>query len=336
MTVSLQIFIAVLMFLLGLRLSAFFSGIETGFYRASYLRMTVDAHAGDRIAKRLVWFAHHPSYFVGTTLIGNNVANYVTTLAIGLAMGAIVHSDSAWVEIGSTLALAPIIFLFAELLPKHLYYRAPMTLLRKDIRWFGVFFRLFYPITLPLVGITRIFERFSRREARPMELVLGRNRLVQVMSQGHREGLLTDTQIRLINGLMHTAGQSVQGSMTPNSRVLGVAESATREEILDHARRFGLSYVPIHRDESPTDWFAYVEVADVAISRDSISALRQPMPEITATASKLETLVRLRQKAKLYGRVTADGNVIGIVNEQELVEQLFRAPQSRTTGDALV
>ena len=74
------------LFLLGLRLSAFFSGAETGFYRVSFLRLSIDAHAGDRIAKRILWFAQHPSYFVATTLIGNNIANYLTTSAISLAI----------------------------------------------------------------------------------------------------------------------------------------------------------------------------------------------------------------------------------------------------------
>ena len=73
------------LFFLGLRLSAFFSGCETGFYRASFLRLTIDAQAGDRIAGRLLWFARNPGYFVATTLVGNNVANYLTTFAIGLA-----------------------------------------------------------------------------------------------------------------------------------------------------------------------------------------------------------------------------------------------------------
>ena len=35
------------LFILGVRLSAFFSGSETGFYRVSFLRLSIDAHAGD-------------------------------------------------------------------------------------------------------------------------------------------------------------------------------------------------------------------------------------------------------------------------------------------------
>src|SRR6056300_1297885 len=76
-----------LLFLVGLRLSAFFSGVETGFYRISVLRLNIDSQAGDKVASRLLWFIQNPSRFVATCLVGNNVANYVTTLAVGLFVG---------------------------------------------------------------------------------------------------------------------------------------------------------------------------------------------------------------------------------------------------------
>jgi len=125
---------AVLLFLVGLALSAFFSGAETGFYRISYVRLSIDAQAGDRIAKRLQWFVHNPGPFVATTLVGNNVANYLTTIAIGMGLAVLSHDRSQplhwfW-QIAATLLLAPVVFLFGELMPKSRYYRAPMRLLK--------------------------------------------------------------------------------------------------------------------------------------------------------------------------------------------------------------
>ena len=66
---------SVILLIIGVRLSAFFSGNETGFYRVSFLRLGTDAHAGDRQASQLIWFSQNPSYFVATTLVGNNIAN---------------------------------------------------------------------------------------------------------------------------------------------------------------------------------------------------------------------------------------------------------------------
>ena len=52
---------AIVIFVTGLRLSAFFSGSETGFYRVSFLQLSIDAQAGDTTAKRLCWYLRHPA-----------------------------------------------------------------------------------------------------------------------------------------------------------------------------------------------------------------------------------------------------------------------------------
>lgn len=328
MLTTLQIVGAILLLLVGLRLSAFFSGAETGFYRVSLLRLTIDAHAGDRTARRLMWFVRHPSYFVATTLVGNNVANYITTLAVGLGISAKSEGRAWWVEIAGTLLLAPLVFLWGELIPKNLYYRAPMALLRKDVRKFALFYRLFYPVSLPLIAITKLFERFSRMPSSPLELVLGRSRLAQVLLEGRREGLLTEVQGRLINGLINTAGQTVRTAMTPASRVLGVSAGASREDVLEHARRYGLSHVPVHAEGQPGNWFGYLRVGDLRIAHRSVAAAIRPMPEFPASASKLEALLALRQHAAAFGRVLEGDRVVGVANERGLVEQMFRPPQA--------
>ena len=171
---------------------------------------------------------------MATTLVGNNVANYLTTLAIGFATLAVFEEHAEWMEIIGTLLMSPIVFIGGELLPKNLYYRAPLLLLRRDAGRLVVFYYLFLVVSFPLIGISKIFEKLGKAQDEQSGLVLGRSRLVQVLSQGHREGILTDVQTRLIRGVMNVAGQSVRSSTTPSDRVLGV------EEVL-RGRRFWTS-----------------------------------------------------------------------------------------------
>jgi len=311
------------LFLVGLRLSAFFSGSETGFYRASHLRLGIDAHAGDRVAARIMWFVRNPGYFVATTLVGNNVANYLTTLAIGLAAVTLFPANAGWLEIVATLALAPLVFIFGELVPKYLYYRAPTSLLRQGATWFLFFYRLFLVVSFPLIWITKLFERFGNLEKERRELVLGRSRLVQVLSQGRREGLLSEVQSRLVHGLMHTAAQPVSGSMTPTSRILGLPEDTSRQEMLDFAQRYGVPNVAVKRTGTDSDWYGYLRVVDLAVSHRPHTALIREMPCIESSASKLEALLTLRETGKAYGVVFSETQIVGIVSERGLVEQLF-------------
>jgi CBS domain containing-hemolysin-like protein len=319
---------AVALFCLGLRLSAFFSGVETGFYRVSFLRLSIDAHAGDRVAGQILWFVQNPSYFVATTLVGNNIANYLTTWAIGLATVTLWQSQSGWVEIVGTLLMAPVVFVFGELIPKNLYYRAPLQLLRRDAPWFVFFYRMFRVVSFPLIGITKLFERFGDSDHGQLELVLGRNRLVQVLSRGHEEGLLSDVQSRLVHGLMHTAAQPVTASITPTGRVLGVADDASQQQVVQYARQHGLPNVTIKRADSDDLWYGYVRVVDATVTRKPLSSMIRTMPRIESPCSKLEALLALRNAGQAFGVVLQEETVLGIVSERELVEQLFQPPQT--------
>ena len=192
MTDTVEFLIAVVLFLTGLRLSAFFSGSETGFYQVSFARLSIDAHGGDKTAQRLLWFVQNPSHFVAMTLVGNNVANYLVTAAIGLGTGLLVVHESVAVEILGTLAASPIIFIFGELLPKNLFHMAPLGLMRKQARWLVVAYWLFRPFSFPLVWLSQLFERFSSSDSQPLRFTLGRQQLVQFLHEGHEEGLVTE------------------------------------------------------------------------------------------------------------------------------------------------
>ena len=318
---------AAVLFFAGIWLSAFFSGAETGFYRVSFLRLSIDAHAGDPAARRIMWFAQKPGYFVATTLIGNNIANYLTTFAIGLVVVIVLPLQAGWLEIVATLMLSPIVFVFGELLPKNLYYRAPLFLLRRAVPRFDLFFRLFLVVSFPLIWISKLFERFGDVEDKQLGLVLGRSRLAQVLSQGHREGLLTDVQSRLMHGLMNTAAERITDSMTPSDRILGVSASASREEFLEYAQKFGISNVTVKSPGREGDWYGYLRVADVKLSPGSLASSVHTMPHIETSASKLEALLTLRSSGKAFGVVHGGDTVLGIVSERGLVQQLFRPPE---------
>jgi putative hemolysin len=320
----LELLLVAMLLGIGLRLSAFFSGGETGFYRLSLPRVSIDAQAGDPIARRLLWYTRHPARFVATTLVGNNLANYLVTFAISMGVMTVFGRVTELLEVASTLLLAPLIFLFGELLPKILYYRAPLYLLRRDAKLFGMFYYLFLPLSIPLVWMTRMLERFDPQAGPRANLLLGRSRLVQLLSQGGREGVLTDVQSRLASGVLQIAPQSITDSVIPSDRVLGVEETTSRDDLLKFARSYGTSVVCLRHAGSEDGWFAYLRVMDLVLDSRPVAALVTPMPVIPASATKLDALQRLQVEGALQGVVVRGDQTIGVVSTRGLVEQLFR------------
>jgi CBS domain containing-hemolysin-like protein len=315
---------ALAVFALGLWLSAFFSGAETGFYRISFVRLSIDAHAGDRSAQRVLWFARHPAAFVATTLVGNNVANFLAAQGVAMAVVAIVTAPGVLWEIGGTLAIAPVVFIFGELMPKNLYFRSPQKRLLRNAPLFGAFFCLFAPLSAPLILLTSWLGRFGTTDQHATPLVLGRKRLEQVLEEGHEQGLLADIQNRLVGGLLNSGRAPVESSFVPRHRIPGLPQSASREQLLDHARHYGLTEVAVHPDGEPGAWFACVRVLDLAVGDQDMQELLIPLPRIEPGTSRLDALMTLNELAAPLGAVVQDDLTLGLVSRRRLAEQLFR------------
>lgn len=328
MTFSVTVFVALLLFFYGLKLSAFFSGSETGFYRVSPLQLTLEKQRGDSVAARLFFFVTHPERFVATTLVGNNVANYLTTLAIGLVVGTVWTDSTGGPEIAATILLTPIVFIFGELIPKSLYYRAPMLLLRSGSVGFRCFYFLFLPLSYPLILVSRLISRLDKTDKRPMEVVFGRNRLYGVLEAGQREGLLTELQRTLAENLMQVADRPVSESMWPLGSVRGISESSTVRQLLAFSERTDMAYVLLHDERRPAEWKSVVRVADVLATGSAPRSVAQPLPEFAPSTPGLEVLDQLCRDFALFGCIRREGKVVGVISRRTLISQLFRVIRS--------
>jgi len=295
-------------------------------------RLMIDAQAGDKTARFLQSLSRRPSQFMAAMLVGNNIANYIITIALGWFVAVLGFGGGMGADIAATLCSAPLIFVCGELLPKNLYYRAPLHFLRRDARRLRIVNALLLPASWPLHLLTKLLERLRPAEGPSLDVLLGRNRLAQVMTHGHREGVLTEAQIQLATGLLHIAPQAIVASMIPADRVFGIEAGASREQVLDFARRYGVAQVAVRRPRQPSDWYAYVNVAEAAIENKSIDACLHALPVIPSTARKLEALQQLRTAGAALGVVRDGERVIGIVNYRGLAEQLFRPVKSGAGG----
>ena len=139
-------------FAVGLFLSAFFSGSETGFYRVTRFRLAIDGLSGDPISRSLLWLTNNPALFVATALIGNNLANYLASRSIVQATQHLIGGNQVAGDIVVPLLVSPFVFVYGELLPKNLFYLAPNKLLRTSGPLFLVCVIVFAPISLNAVS----------------------------------------------------------------------------------------------------------------------------------------------------------------------------------------
>ncbi|WP_171182615.1 CNNM domain-containing protein [Alienimonas chondri] len=327
------------LFALGVYLSALFSGAETAFYRISTLRLSFHAAAGKRRASRVLRFAEQPARFVATLLVGNNVANYLTTAAIGVAVAAFSTGGGGAPEVIATWLISPVVFVCGELLPKRLCYLAPSYFLGRQSSFLLVIFKLAAPVSIPLAGLARLLEKDDESDSRRVGGVLGRGRLIEVLDEGHRAGLLTDVQDRLTENVLHAAPGRARERATPPERAVSFPLACTRDELLAKAVALGVREVLLTAEPAggastvpaaeAAPFVGYVKVADVAAGDRAPRDWLRPLPRIAEGATRLEALAELRREGDAVGLLisradgSGGGRVVGVLNERGLLRELF-------------
>jgi len=313
------------MLIAGVFFSAFFSGTETGFYRVNRVRLVLGARGGDVIARWLLFLTNQPSLFVATTLTGNNLANYVTSLAIVLFTQKIFTADSHLAELIAPVALAPVLFVYGELLPKNLFLNAPFLLIRRAGPLFLLCAVLFAPVSVLLWLFGRMLGSLLGESPTSLRLTLARTELARVFDEGREAGILSPTQAKLVQNLFAEANHPVSRSMIPLARLLAVPEDAPRDAVLEMARRQKLVVVPVERrGPHGRELFAYVRVVDVALETTGGIGTVRPMASISSSQSQLAALTILRTSGEAMARVVGPGDkTLGVVTLARLSQPLL-------------
>ena len=318
---------ALIMFTLGIALSAFFSGAETGFYRVTRVRLMLDALGGDWIGRGLLWLANRPSMFVATTLVGNNLANSLTSLAVVIGTQAVFSERSYLPEVIAPIVLAPLIFIYGELLPKHVFYQAPNRLLRQCGPALLVCTLLFLPISLLLWGFSLILQALVGATAQPPRMVLARRELEQVLIEGHQAGVLRPTQRGLAQGLFAMANQPIRQFATPVGRIPRANPGMTRADISRLARRHRLQTVPVEERRGRRRLLGYLRVIDLYLMPGTELPPLHPLIDLPENDRFLPALSRLMRSPDALGRiVSTKGQTVGFITVRQLSEMLFRGP----------
>jgi len=316
---------ALLLGLLGIALSAFFSGAETGFYRVTRLRLLLDAMSGDRIARGLSWLSNHPTFFVATTLVGNNLANYLTSLAIVLAAQVVSGAGNYWFEIVAPIALSPVLFIYGELLPKYLFFHSPHQLLRRAGPLFLVATFVFLPLSVLLWVVSMFLERVMGASPQRTLSNLARRELQMALDEGHEAGVLLPTQRQLAQGLFVVANRSVIQFARPTARIVQVRREMSKAEVLRLAQRHRRALLPVAAEKASAGWSGYVRVAELALATGSSLEPIHPLIEIDANASHLAALTRMHAEGERIAQlVDRQGQSKGLVFIDDLHEPLFR------------
>ena len=310
---------AIVVFLLGLMLSAFFSGSETGLYRVSRTRLVLDGLSGSKMARLIVWLLNHPAIFVATMLVGNNIANYLVSLAI--VIGAVVWFGTGSIaELIGPILMTPVVFVLGELLPKYLFFHAPYRLLRATRPALFLATVLFMPITIVLGFLGNALRLLTGETPFRVRLAMARGELDQVLRDGHEAGILAAGQRALAQNLFEIGNLKAVSFGVPPKRLAVVDAPVDLEQAKHQALRQNHPIILVQRGDRIVGYLRYSDLCVVNALLDI-----KPVIQGRSTERHLRVLLRLYDAGSDVAVLLDEkGTVHSVVTRRQLLQPLIR------------
>ncbi|MHC4093075.1 MAG: CNNM domain-containing protein [Planctomycetota bacterium] len=290
--------------------SAFFSGTETGIYCVNRLRLRLSSDRGEPRAVRLQRLLEDEQGALATTLLGTNLANYLTTVSLALLLTRQIRLSEHQVEVYTTLIVTPLLFVFGEVLPKNLFQRDADRLLYSVAAMLVAAKRVFAPLVWALTMLsTRLLAAFATSEHR---------------TAGPDDGDHAGRHGEFVDRVLNLPSTPVRAVMIPRDQVISLSADADRQEFLRTARRHAHSRLPVYRRHSG-QIMGVVDVHALLADEmwDRVDQRVQPTERLDPDEPVASAILQV-QRSGLPMAIVArqQGPLMGIVTLKDLLEEI--------------
>jgi len=325
---------SLILILLMLALSAFFSGMEIAFISKNRLKLEIDRKQSRMFDFIAGVFAKHPGQYITTILVGNNIALVVYSLYMSLMLRGAAQL-CGWSDIyrhGSVLletGVSTVIIIFTgEFIPKSIFRNNPNFYYRAFAPLIYLFYIVLYPIarltTLVSYGILRLFGRKAQEgqavqafDKTDLESLLDANNSGDAPHEG-------DNEIKIFQNALDFADLRVRDCMVPRIDIEAVdIDSTTIEGLTARFVESKYSRIFVWR-ESIDNIIGYVNSKSLFTRPSCVEDVMMKVDYVAGTMP-LQTLLGkfTRQKSSVAVVVDEFGGTAGIISLEDVLEQIF-------------
>lgn len=315
--------------ILSLVLSALFSGTEIAFVSANKLRVEIQKKKSARRGSIISGFYHDPASFLGTMLVGNNIALVLfTTLMTKLIEPYFLHWVPALSErplillLTETLAITVVVLIFGEFLPKTLF-----RLFADQVLYFlAVPLQLLKWLLLPPSWLmTKLSNQLLRLLRTPVEQVDNAfTRLdLEHFIQGTEGNEEEDIDKELFGKALNLRGVRVRECIIPRPEIENIDVTATVEDLEQLFRETKLSRIVI-TNQDIDNVLGYVHHQQLLKRPTSISQVIMDLPYVPEAMPVADLLSRfIRDRINIAMVVDEFGGISGLITMEDILEELF-------------
>ncbi|HBH95277.1 MAG TPA: HlyC/CorC family transporter [Ruminococcaceae bacterium] len=303
-------------------LSAFFSATETAFTSANRIRLkSMAEEEGSRGAGIALKVMDKYDKCLTTILVGNNIVN-IATSSLATILCVQLFGDRG--PIIATAATTVIVLIFGEITPK--------TIAKGNAETFciviGRIIRLLMIILTPVSAIFLLIQKgASKLFNKGTEVSVTEQELMHIIDEIEDQGVLEEQESDLVRNALEFDETTAEQIMQPRVNVVGVDLYADNSQIMDTFRTEAYTRLPVY--EKSLD-----HIVGVLCYRDFMQKMLEEkdfsITEITSDILYIPSLMRISdvlkkmQKEKEHMAVVVDqyGGTAGIVTLEDILEEL--------------
>ncbi len=328
----------ILIIVLSLLFSAFFSGMEIAFVSANKIHIEIEKKQAGFLAKVLTRLTKKPSKFIATMLIGNNIALVV----YGLFMGELLMNWFAGMNPGNeilralltdfsllsqTIISTLIILITAEFLPKVLFQIYANSLLKLLAIPAYLFYLIFSLISDFVIYVSDfILKYIFRTSGDEVQLAFTKLELGDYITEQMEtveEEDEVDSEIQIFQNALEFAEVKAREVMVPRTEIMAVEIHETPKNLAKLFTETGFSKILIFKD-TIDNVIGYVHSYELFKKPKTIKSILLPVEFVPETMLIQDILNVLIKKRKSIAVVLDEyGGTSGLMTVEDIVEELF-------------
>ena len=234
--------------------SAFFSGMEIAFVSANRLKIELDKQAGLFTGKILSYFVKNTPNFLSAMLLGNNASLVIYGIFMAIALEPflnVISLNTAVVLLLQTLFSTLIVLITAEFLPKALFRINPNRSLKYGAIPLYFCYWIFYIPTLFTMVISKFFLKLMKVDISASEQAFTKvdlDHYVRDINERMEDESEMENEIQILQNALEFASVKARDCMVPRINIVALNIDDDVSLLKETFIKSGFSKVLIYRD----------------------------------------------------------------------------------------
>lgn len=327
-----DLWILIILLIILLFLSGFFSSAETALVSANKIRIRTLSQEGNKRAKTVLKIFEKSDKMLSAILIGNNLVN---TFSASIAATIAYSFGGAWVSV-ATFIITLLILIFGEITPKTLATQnaEKISLLYAPIISFLML--IFTPIILFINGISGVLLKSIGVDMKKSGPSLTENELRTIVDVSHEEGVIEEDEKDMIKNVFDLGDVRAKDVMVPRVHVSMLEINDSYEEIIELYKEEKYTRIPIYED-TIDNVVGLINMKDLILyQKDEEFSIRRFMrkPYFVFENKKVSDLLLEMKQSTLNLAIVLDeyGELAGIITLEDIIEEIVGEVQDEYDG----